>query len=723
MWARLFPSIGDPPRLMSPQFFSPSLWLARLRIGQRLALRSTLVLLLLFAAGVAQLNRLDELSAALNQLSSQRLELLRLAEDVSAQANRTSRKLLVLISARREQRVAAYTEVDRSERLIDAAMQRLQQRLQSSAGQAAYRELADSLRVYRTSYARNVDLIELGELEAARAMMAEETEQALAQLAAAAEHLLQLQQTETVAHARQLEAEIQQDRLWLLLLGATLLLAGTLTDGFVRRSITVPLDRVEHAAQLLAAGDYSARAELSRDAQGNIDSRDEVARLGKALNDLAAAVAEREQRLRQLANTDAMTGLAQRARFLVEANEQLQQRAAAGLCSGLLCLDLDRLKTINALLGFDAGDAVIRRASSHLQKQLGLQAPLARLAGGTFAALLSVRDAADAQAQAEALRQGIEQQLDWQGHRMDLSISCGAALCPENATDAEALLRQAEQALFESKRAKSGLRFYSAGAEQARQQDLSLASDLQAALQGEQLHAFLQPKLRLGSEELEGAEALVRWKHPSRGWMPPSEFIPFAERTGRVSQLTRWMLEQALRMLADPRMAGLHIAVNISTQDLQNGELLDDLRAMLARHAVDPQQLTLELTETGLMDSSDDPVALLHGLRTLGVRLSIDDFGTGHSSLAYLQRLPVDELKIDRTFVREVDLAPRRYELLATIVRLGHSLGLTVTAEGIERPGELEAVRRLGCDQVQGFLIGRPMEFEAFLAWREARGA
>lgn len=697
-------------------FFSPLQALARLRIGTRLALRSVLVLLLLTLAGLSQLERMNQLSVALNELASQRLNLLHLSEDISAQAHKTSRKLLVLISAPREQRIAAYREADAANRQIDQDLGLLGQQLRGAPSQKAFADLSEALAQYRSTYGRNVDLIEAEDMRAAREMMARDTEQALDQLARAADRLLEIQQEDTADHAHELQDEIRKDRQWMLILGVLVVALSGALDGVVRRSITVPLGHAEQAAQRLAAGDYSARAEL----QG----QDEVTRVGQALNTLAAAVGERELRLRRLANTDAMTGLAQRARFLVEANEQLQQRRNhGGLASCLLCLDLDRLKTINALLGFDAGDAVIRRASSHLAEALGAQAPLARLAGGTFAALLQVRDAADAQQQAESLRRAIEQPLDWQGQRLDLSISCGAALCPEHGHEAESLLRQAEQALFESKRSKAALRFYSSGTEQARQQDLTLASDLQAALQGEQLHAYLQPKLRLGSGELEGAEALVRWKHPTRGWVPPGEFIPFAERTGRVSQLTRWMLGEALRLLADPRMAGLHIAVNISTQDLQNGELLDFLRERLQRHDVDPQHLTLELTETGLMDSSDDPVALLHGLRTLGVRLSIDDFGTGHSSLAYLQRLPVDELKIDRSFVREVDLSPRRYELLETIARLGHSLGLTVTAEGIEREGELDAVRRVGCDQVQGFLLGRPMDFESFLAWRDARQA
>ena len=288
-----------------------------------------------------------------------------------------------------------------------------------------------------------------------------------------------------------------------------------------------------------------------------------------------------------------------------------------------------------------------------------------------------------------------------------------------SADRAEVLLRHAEHAMFDAKRRKSGPLLYDPSMAQARTADLSLASALQQAQALGQLRAYLQPKLGWVDGQLRcvGAEALIRWQHPERGFVPPSEFIPFAERTGRIRALTDWMLGQAVALLAQPALAALQISVNLSTHDLQDDDLDQRLRKLLDLQKVDPARLTLEITESGLMEQGGDPVAMLHRLKAVGVRLSIDDFGTGHSSLAYLQQLPVDELKIDRSFVRDVDLDPRRYALLTTIVQLGHNLGLTVTAEGVEREAELMALQRAGCDLVQGYLTGRPMACEALAGW------
>jgi EAL domain-containing protein (putative c-di-GMP-specific phosphodiesterase class I) len=267
---------------------------------------------------------------------------------------------------------------------------------------------------------------------------------------------------------------------------------------------------------------------------------------------------------------------------------------------------------------------------------------------------------------------------------------------------------------------------YNAGAEAARALHLSLLSDLATAIQQDQLRQFLQPKRCLKTGRITGAEALVRWQHPQRGWLPPGDFIPFAERSGRIRQITDWMLARAVRTLAEWQADGrepLSIAVNISTLDIQDQTLPARLAALLSEHRVDPAQLQLEVTETGLMASGADPIAVLNALKAWGVRLAIDDFGTGQSSLAYLQHLPVDELKIDRSFVQDVHTDPRRQALLKSIVGVGQGLGLTVTAEGVESEAELACVRACGCDLVQGYLLAKPMDRPDFETWRMAAGA
>jgi EAL domain-containing protein (putative c-di-GMP-specific phosphodiesterase class I) len=293
---------------------------------------------------------------------------------------------------------------------------------------------------------------------------------------------------------------------------------------------------------------------------------------------------------------------------------------------------------------------------------------------------------------------------------------------PAHGQAVEPLLRQAEQALFEAKRLRVGCAMYAPSLEASRQSQLSLLSALAEAIEGGQLRQFLQPKVSPDGV-LRGAEALVRWCHPVRGWVPPGEFVPFAERTGRIGPVTDWMLGQAVRTLARWQSEGLllTIAVNISTQDLQDSTLPGRVARLLASHGVPPQRLQLELTETGLMASGQDPIAVLHALRATGVGLAIDDFGTGHSSLAYLQKLPMHELKIDRSFVAGVHADARRRELLRSIIQLGHGLGLVVTGEGVEAEAELLVLASAGCDLVQGFHIGAPMDVAAFDAWRRQR--
>jgi predicted signal transduction protein with EAL and GGDEF domain len=261
----------------------------------------------------------------------------------------------------------------------------------------------------------------------------------------------------------------------------------------------------------------------------------------------------------------------------------------------------------------------------------------------------------------------LEVPLERDGQRLDLSIAIGVAVSPTHAQDAEGLLQRAEHALFEAKRLRLGMQVYNAAQDSARRQDLGLASALRQAVEHNELRVHLQPKLALqddGSLCCVGAEALIRWQHPQRGFMPPGDFIPFAERSGRIRELTRWMLERVIELLAEPAFAGLSLAVNLSTQDLHDQHLDLTLHALLQVAGVAPERLTLELTESGLLEPGEDPVMLLQRLKDVGVKLALDDFGTGHSALAYLQRLPIDELKIDRSFVRDVHDDARREALL-----------------------------------------------------------
>jgi len=685
----------------------------KLRIGTRLAgaFSILLALTLLMAAMAAQ--RLSRLASSYDLLAAEQYETSSRVDMARRSANVASRKLLVLIGLPRDARVSAYAQIDAANERLDMALSGLRQsRIGREQGEAVGVVL-QRLHNYRQAYLETAELIEADDLERGRSMLGSRTEAALDGLSEALNDLTRQQHTLGMRQSMELQARIDLDRLLLWGLCAGALLLGALLALLVSRSIVRPLRRAEVVGHLLARGEYQHRIKVS--------GQDEVGRVSQAMNTLAEAVGEREQRLLTMAHTDALTDLAQRTRFLAESSDLLAGLGRRGGRAVLVCVDVDRLKTVNAVLGFDAGDAVLRDAALRLRGAFHEDARLARLGGGTFVALAPCDDVTgcDPAALAAGVRRALEDKVRWQGHVLDMSVSLGMALYPDHAADPESLLRRAEQAMFEGKRQRESQMVYNPSIEASRRSHLSLLSELQEAIAGGQLRQFLQPKLTPGGRTVKGAEALVRWQHPERGWLPPSEFIPFAESTGRIRQLTHWMLEQAVLTLARWHEQGLDlsVAVNVSTLDLQDGGLPDRVAGLLRRHGVPPHRLQLELTESGLLSSGPDPIRVLHAIRAIGVGLSVDDFGTGQSSLAYLQKLPVNELKIDRSFVDGVDGDPKRQALLRSIVDIGHSLALQVTAEGVETEAELAVIRGANCDLVQGYLLAKPMATEAFEGW------
>ncbi|MBT9502588.1 MAG: EAL domain-containing protein [Burkholderiaceae bacterium] len=687
---------------------------SRLRIGPRLSLGFGLLLgLLLLLAGLS-VSRLNELSGAFTRLVAEQNETHEILSDIGANAEDAARKLLVLISVKREQRVLAYAEIDAANRHLDAAVRLMDQRLPVGDRRQALFNVRQRLERYRQQYGSTVDLIEAEQRDDALQMLGTQTEETLTLLMEAIANLASQEQLASIKQADQLRASIARDRNTVAVLCLAAIAVGGLMALFVTRSIVRPLLRAQVGADRYAQGQYDHRIEVL----GN----DEVAQVSLAMNTMAEAVGDRERRLVLMAHTDLLTGLPERDRFIADGNTLLAGLAPARPMAVQLCLDVDRLKTVNSVLGFDAGDAVLVGAAGKLTSLFDGSACFGRLAGGTFAALVPIRDLAEAEQAAALIQDAVEHKLSWQGQTLDLSVSVGMALFPEHERQTEALLRRAEQAMFEAKRQRQQVALYNPKLEASRLLHLSLLSDLQDAIKLGQLRQFLQPKVCVADGQLRGVEALVRWEHPTRGWLPPSEFIPFAEDTGRIRQVTQWMLECAVATLADWQRQGLAlpIAVNVSTLDLQDHGLPERIAALLDEARVPAHLLQLELTETGLMASGPDPIKVLHSLHRLGVVLAIDDFGTGQSSLAYLQRLPVHELKIDRSFVDGVNNDPRRQELLASIVKLGHSLGMLVTGEGVENAAELRVLREVRCDLVQGYMLAKPMDLSAFERWRES---
>jgi diguanylate cyclase (GGDEF)-like protein len=491
---------------------------------------------------------------------------------------------------------------------------------------------------------------------------------------------------------------------WLLavtLAGVAVFAIGSVV--FARR-ITTPLRALAVASERLGRGDYTQALQAS-------GRRDEIGALATAYDHMRVNIAAHASEIRQLAYWDRLTGLPNRAQF----RDAVQAAIAAGVPDGaplaVLMLDLDRFKHVNDVLGYRFGDALLKAVAERIAGQAVRTGDLvARLSGDEFALLLPGADAERALAVAERIAGVFELPLLLEDQTVDVSAGIGIACWPAHAKDADALLSRAEVAMYAAKRKTAAALVYDPAIDAGSAQTLSLLSELRRALENDELRLFLQPKIALASGALVGAEALVRWQHPTRGMVPPMQFIPFAEQTGFVRLLTLWMFEAAARESAALAALGVQrVAVNLSTRDLLDADLPHKLDAILRRHKVSARAFCLEITESAIMDEPQRAQATLNALSAAGFKLSIDDFGTGYSSLAYLKRLPVDELKIDKSFVMAMETDAEDAKIVRSTIDLAHNLGLSVVAEGVENAAVMAQLRALDCDEAQGYHMSRPL--------------
>jgi diguanylate cyclase (GGDEF)-like protein len=422
---------------------------------------------------------------------------------------------------------------------------------------------------------------------------------------------------------------------------------------------------------------------------------------------------------------DPLTGLANRRKLFARLNQAIERAKRDEQAFSLLLIDLDHFKELNDTLGHQAGDQLLRELRPRLLSAVPEAELVARLGGDEFAVLLAGDgSAAHAEAVAERLKAGIEQPFPYRGLTLLVRASIGIATFPAHADDAESLLRSADVAMYSAKSRRIGWEVYSASRDEHSKERLALIGELPAAISGGQLVVHYQPKVDLSVGSVSSVEALVRWQHPERGLLGPAAFIPLAEQTGQMRALTEHLLDRALEQHVRWRNEGhtLPVAVNLSAQNLLDAVLPADVKAALARWDVEPAQLKLEITETII---GADPVRVgevLGQLHAFGVLLSLDDFGKGSSSLGYLRRLPVQELKIDKSFVLAMAGDPQAAAIVRTIVQLAHDLGMRAVAEGIETQETCQQLVEFGCDEGQGFLLGRPMPAEEIPAvvakWR-----
>ncbi|MFG2604905.1 putative bifunctional diguanylate cyclase/phosphodiesterase [Streptomyces sp. NPDC048514] len=432
------------------------------------------------------------------------------------------------------------------------------------------------------------------------------------------------------------------------------------------------------------------------------------------------ARARAEEQLR-----DPLTGLPNRQWLLDRIWTALDDAERIGARAALMLIDLDRFRSVNDTLGHLAGDRLLLQIADRLRLALPRGAEAARLGGDEFAVLLPVADSTTSATRiARGLVGALSSPLDLDGLTLVLEASAGVAVFPDHALDAEGLLRRADVAMYQAKRDRTGVEVYESKRDSNTPDRLGLLGDLRRALDAHEVQLHYQPKVRFDGQ-VAGLEALVRWVHPERGKVPPDEFIAIAESSGLMPHLTEYVLDTALAQVARWRAQGLRVpvAVNVSPRDVHTPGFAGSVAARLARHGVPAGALQLEITEHVLLEDPQRAADTLAGLAGHGVKMSLDDFGTGYSSLVHLRRLPVSELKIDRSFVARLAVDNEDAEIVRCTVDLAHSLGLLVVAEGVEDDETWERLRDLGCDAVQGWLVAAAMPAEEATAWLLARGS
>jgi diguanylate cyclase (GGDEF)-like protein len=420
-----------------------------------------------------------------------------------------------------------------------------------------------------------------------------------------------------------------------------------------------------------------------------------------------------------LALHDSLTGLPNRRHLYRMLDAALAEQPDTGTITAVLMMDLDRFKEINDGLGHDVGDTLLRVVGGRLRDRLDGRGTVARLGGDEFAILIRVSSPEDATAVGHELARDLEHPVHIDHVTLYARASIGIALAPEHGRDSGTLLRRADVAMYAAKQARSGVRVYRASDDQNTPHRLALIGELRKAVEDKQTLVVFQPKVDPVTGAVVGAEALSRWHHPEHGLIAPDLFVPLAEHSGLIRPLTMHVLEIALRNCAAWRSTGndLHVAVNLSPNTLSDDTLPEVITRLLAENDVPATALTLEITEGTLMADPDGGLVTLDRLRRLGIKISIDDFGTGYSSLGRLRDLPIDEVKIDKSFVQRAAHDHRDQALTRSIVQLGHALGLHVVAEGVEDEATYHYLAGIGCNVVQGYHISRPLPEDKFATW------
>jgi diguanylate cyclase (GGDEF)-like protein len=503
--------------------------------------------------------------------------------------------------------------------------------------------------------------------------------------------------------------ELQQR---LMTISGFVLLLAIACSLLIAQGIARPVQRLASFARRFAAGEI--------DEPIDINQNDEIGELAVAFDQMRERITDRENRILDLAYRDALTGLPNRVLFSDRLQQAIAVSSRLNRALTVVMLDLDRFKTVNDSLGHQAGDLLLIEVGRRLQEVISHQSDtIARMGGDEFAVLLPTEDTRDVMDVVRKLQQCLETPLTIEGHLVDAHASFGIAVFPEHGEDRVTLLRHADSAMYIAKRNNSGFAIYDPRYDQDSRERLSLMTELRQAVERDELMLYYQPKIDLRNRGTLHVESLVRWMHATRGFMSPDQFIPFAEQTGYISVITEWVIRKALAQLRLWRDMGLeiHVSINISTRDLTNVHFASTLATMLAEQRCLAEWIVLEMTETSILNDPSHAQANIDLLHAQGCSISIDDFGTGYSSLAYLKRLRVDELKIDKSFVMDMVVDPGDALIIKSTIELGHNMGLKVVAEGVESEAALRQLQAMGCDLAQGYLMSPPLPADALTRW------
>ena len=504
------------------------------------------------------------------------------------------------------------------------------------------------------------------------------------------------------------ELELQIFALSLVLLAAAVVAAVAFA-----RSVSRPLRVLAEGAGRIERGDYAARVV--------VEQQDEIGHLATAFNQMQSAIAAREEQIRFQATHDALTGLPNRTLFIDRVREAIAaSKRNGGPSVGMIMMDVDRFKEINDTLGHHFGDQLLIEIGRRLEQTHGARDSVARLGGDEFAVRFTATDSNHATFVAVRIGSAFDPPFVLGDVSIDVNASLGIAMYPEHAGDADTLMKRADVAMYDAKKNHSGVAVYEAGRDEHSMRRLALMMELKQAIGRDELELWFQPKIDIRSGRVVHAEALVRWNHEKHGVMRPDEFIPLAEQSGRIGLITKWVMRRAIAQCAAWRREGLDltIAVNLSALDLFDSELPTLISGLLAEAGVPAGKIVLEITESAVMKDAAYALKILADLKRRGVCLAIDDFGTGYSSLAHLKRLPVDELKIDKSFVLNLtESATDDLVIVRSTIELGHNMGLVVVAEGVETAEAWSILERLRCDLAQGYYMSPPMPVDKFAEW------